>query len=107
MALGERGEAGWMGTQRLNLSLQPSYLTGRIIIMSDCDIDDFIRKLVTGECYIDPNAYINPHLNARHEELDAALANYGLLKAASVGLSKPISSHYESLSCSSSLPRLL
>ena len=48
--------------------------------MSASDIDDFLRKVVTGECYVDPKAYDDPYRAARIKALTTALFTYRMEK---------------------------
>lgn len=48
--------------------------------MSASDVDDFLRKVVTGECYVDPKAYDDPYKAARIKALTLALFIYRMEK---------------------------
>lgn len=58
--------------------------------MSASDIDDFLRKVVTGEYYVDPKAYDDPYRAARIKALTTALFTYRMEKMVAAGISPQI-----------------
>lgn len=51
--------------------------------MSASDVDDFLRKVVTGECYVDPKVYDDPYKIARIKALTTTLFTYRMEKMVS------------------------